>query len=643
MGPRGFGGPPPSEFNERLKEPLPKHIKEIPNYLKRVIGSFSKRLFYIIRLVFEAKKSLLILMVIMALFNGVSPVISAYISANLLNKIADAIALTNPLFQTVLSLLLPAMLLQFGYMFLTALLNSISNMITRTASEIVTNFVKCKIMNKAKAIDVASFDEPEFYERLENANREAGMRPIQVINSTFNIVSTFISAISFVIILSAVAWFAPLIVVFLSLPSAIITFSYRKKNFMYMRHRSKDRRQMNYYSDLLVNKDYATETRLFDLSDTFIFNFNKVFKQYFGGIKKLIVNESIWNIIISLITTAVNCALFFYIAYCVTTNNGQIGDYSLYTGALTSIASCVASLVATTSTIYEGTLFIDNMIVFMDEEKHIVPSIDPPRKISKSCGHTIEFDNVSFRYPGTSKDVIKNISFTINAGESVVLVGLNGAGKSTILKLLTRLYDVTDGRILLDGYDIREYDTKELYSIFGAIFQNFGKYAFTVAENIAFGNVKQELNQTLVESSAKMSSADGFIERMPKKYNTPLMRVFEADGIEPSIGQWQKLSVARAFYSDSDILILDEPTASLDAIAEQEIFSQFEKLREGKTAFFVSHRLSSATLADKILVIDNGNLVECGNHNELIKQKGVYHKLFTTQANRYISENDALK
>lgn len=637
MGP-GFMGPPPGAMNEKLKEPLPKRIRDVPGYLKRVSHSFFSRLLYVIKLVWEAKKSLLIMMIVVAAFNGVSPVFSAYISANLLNRVADVLALNAPTLEKIISILLPAMVLQFGYMFLVSLINSVSNMITRISGEVVTNNVKCKIMNKAKEIDVASFDLPEFYEKFENASREAGMRPIQVVRSTFSIVSTLISAISFIVILAAVAWFAPLVVILLSLPSAIITFWYRKKNFRYMRHHSKERRQMAYYSDMLVNKDMVKELRLFGLSDTFIVNYNKVFKKYFTGLKNLIVHENVWSIIISLVSTSVNCALFFFIAYTVTNGSGQIGDYSLYTGALTSIAGCVASLVSTTSSIYEGTLFIDNMIVFMNEKRQITPTLSPARPVERHVGHTIEFQNVSFRYPGTNRDVLKNVSFSVEAGDTVVLVGLNGAGKTTLLKLLTRLYDPTDGCILLDGRDIREYNTDELYAMFGAIFQDFGKYAFTVNENICFGEITKPIDYEAIKASARASSADEFISHLPHGYETPLMRVFEQDGIEPSIGQWQKLAIARAFYSDSDVLILDEPTASLDAIAEQEIFNQFDLLRKDKTTFFVSHRLSSATMATKILVLDRGTLVEEGTHRELMEKEGIYHKLFTTQANRYIAE-----
>ncbi|MBO4217492.1 MAG: ABC transporter ATP-binding protein, partial [Clostridia bacterium] len=328
------------------------------------------------------------------------------------------------------------------------------------------------------------------------------------------------------------------------------------------------------------------------------------------------------------------------IAKGVFTGAYEIGNYSLYTDALTSISNCVNNFISYTSTIYEGTLFINNMITFMDEKPTIVPSLEKPRDVKRHCGHSFVFENVSFRYPGGSRDVIKNLNMTINAGDTVVLVGLNGAGKTTLIKLLTRLYDPTEGRILLDGCDIKEYDVKQLYAMFGIIFQDFGKYAVSVRENIEFGDINKKPDEKDITSAAFHSNADSFIDKLPDKYDTPLMRYFEENGTELSIGQWQKLAIARAFFSDSDVLILDEPTASLDPMAEQEIFNQFDELREDKTTVFVSHRLSSATTADKIAVIEGGELVEFGSHEELMALRGKYYLLFSTQAKRYIEGQD---
>ena len=628
-----MGGPPP-QMKERQKEPLPKHFNEIAPYIKKVWGGFFKRLFYIYKLVWETRPWILFVMLAIAVFEGIMPIVGALISKDLLNAIVDGV--TNKAengFNAIMYLLI----LQFAYIFATRLVSSVSNMINRIASELVTNHIKLKICTKAKDVDLKSFDMPEFYERLENANREAGGRPLQILSSTLSMMSTVISMVSFIVLLWAVAPIAPFIIAVTAIPSAVVNFKYRRKNVMYMRWHSKERRQMTYYSDVLVNKDMVKEVRLFGLTETFLDKYKKVFEKYFGGMKKLIYKENALNMCVTVFNVAVNCGMFVWIAYMVMQGDMTVGDYSLYTGALNTISSGIVSLISTTASIYEGTLFIDNMILFMNEKKTITPLLAEPAHIKKHTEHEIRLENVSFRYPGMTHDVLHDINLTIRSGESIVLVGLNGAGKTTLIKLLTRLYDPTGGVILLDGRDIREYDVRELYSLFGIIFQDFGKYAVSVEENIAFGDVSKPIDEANIKRAAHSSNADVFVEKLDKQYDTPLMRYFETEGKELSVGQWQKIAVARAFYGDSDILILDEPTASLDAMAEQEIFNQFEELRKGKLTVFVSHRLSSAVNASQIVVISNGTIIEKGNHNELIKRGGVYHDLFYTQAERYIA------
>ena len=431
--------------------------------------------------------------------------------------------------------------------------------------------------------------------------------------------------------------------ILVSLPTAVVNFTYRHKTYLYMRRRSKDRRQMTYYSDLMVNKDMVKEIRMYDLADSFKERYNSVFARYYAGLRSLILRESIWQITLTLVSSVVNCVFFALIAMKVFDGTIRIGDYSYFTGALTSISSTVSSLIAVSASVYEGTLFIDNLISFMKEKPTVVPLTDTPLPVEMGKPHTIEFENVSFAYPGTDRLVLKNINLKFRPGETVVLVGLNGAGKTTFIKLLTRLYDPTEGRILLDGKDLREYDTKELYRMFGIIFQDFGKYAVSVSDNIHFGDIHREKTEEKIKDAAESSDAAEFISHLPDGYDTALMRYFEPDGIELSIGQWQKLAIARAFYSTSDILILDEPTASLDPMAEQEIFNQFDRLREDKTTIFVSHRLSSATIASKIVVLEYGELVEEGTHRELMEKHGRYYKLFSTQAQRYLDQENPQK
>lgn len=641
----GPGGPPPGMHAalDKLREPKPKNIKEVPGYVYRVVSKFFYRLFYIFSLVWETKPFILFSLLILSVILGVLPVVSAKISANVLNSLAKDYELASLGLgdQTqMLSDIMRLLIWQFAVIFATSIFNHIKAYITRIAGELVANHVNIKIMKKAKTVDLASFDSPEFYEKLENASREAGNRPLQILSSTFTIASAVISMVSFVVILWAISPVAPWIIIAVSIPSAIINFVYRRKTVQFMRHRSKDRRQLAYYKDLMTNKDMVKELRLFNLSDNFIERYQKIFKSYFKGMRRIFFTEHMWNIAVAVLSSTVNCLLFVFIANGVISGNTPVGNYSLYTGALSSIAGGVSTFISATATIYEGTLFIDNLITFMKEKNTVVPTLAEPIEPQRHIAHKIELQNVSFKYPGTDRYIIKNMSVTFEPGETVVLVGLNGAGKTTLIKLITRLYDPTEGVILLDGRDIREYDTKALYSIYGIIFQDFGKYAVSVKENIAFSDIENPIDDERVQKAASESDAADFISSLPNGYDTALMRFFEEKGIELSIGQWQKLSVARAFYSNSDILILDEPTASLDALAEQEIYDQFDSLRKDKTTVFVSHRLSSATTADKILVLENGNIIEQGNHRELMAQRGRYYELFSTQAARYIADSE---
>ncbi len=629
-------GGPDNSVLDQYRVPRPKNIKDVPRFLKEVIGSFSKRMLYILKLVWEASPGILFLMAFMSVFNGVMPVVGSLIGKELLNRLAQAYGGQLTTFRVIWTLLV----FQFAYLLLNNLVNRLDATIIRISGELVTNHIKLKIMNKAKEVDLASCDSPEFYAKMENANREAGNRPIQVLRATFSIASAIISIVSFIIVLAAVGFLPVLLVIVVAIPSTIINFVYRRKNHNYVFRRSKDRRQMSYYSDVIVNKDMVKEIRMLDLADNFIDRYSQVFKRYFKGLKKLIVEEFLWNVGATLLSTAVNCVLFVLIARGVFEGKYEIGYFSLYTGALNSIASGIATLITTTASIYEGTLFINNMIAFMEEEPTVKPILDEPRSIERGIGHVIEFRDVSFHYPGIDRNVINHVDLTIHAGETIVIVGLNGAGKTTLIKLLTRLYDPTEGMILLDGHDIREYDLKELYDLFGIVFQDYGKYAVSVRDNIAFGEVNSEITDDRIAGAAAASNATDFINALPDKFNTPLMRYFEDNGIELSIGQWQKLAIARAFYSKSDILILDEPTASLDPMAEQEIFNQFDELRSDKTSIFVSHRLSSATTADRIIVLQDGRIVESGNHSQLMNRKGEYYTLFSTQAKRYLTPVD---
>ena len=628
---------------EHKKVDPPKNFRDVFRYLRELFGGFFKRFFYVVTLVWSSGKWILFLLSFIALFQGVTPIIGSLISSSVLNELQKVVASgalpasdfwTSPVFFLLIFL--------FSYRLLLRIVNSISSALNRIAGEKVVQQVKTRIMEKSKNLDLASFDDASFYERMENANREAGHRPLTILSETFGLVSSAIELVSYLVVLFSVPglWYAAPVVIAVSIPSAIVNYIYRNKHFRYMRWRSKERRQMNYYSNLLVDKDRVKEVRMFDLSDLFIGRFQEVFRTYYNGLRRLIVHESVLHIVIGVIAVATNFTFFVLIALQVFTGKIMIGDYTLYTGAILSVSNCITSLINKSGSIYEGTLFIDNLIAFIKEPCTVVPRREDPLPVSRGVGHRFEFIHVSFRYPGTERYVLRDLNFVIEPGQTMVLVGLNGAGKTTLIKLLTRLYDPTEGQILLDGKDLRDYDLKSLYGMFGIIFQDFGKYAETVEENIRFGDIHRKKDFDRVVEAAEQSAAKEYIDALPDRFQTPLMRIFEENGLELSIGQWQKIAIARAFYSDSDVLILDEPTASLDPMAEQEIFNQFDRLREEKTTIFVSHRLSSATVADTVLVLENGAVEEMGSHKELMARKGKYYTLFSTQAERYLTQEE---
>lgn len=632
-----------SGYKSDRNTPSPKgaaeHRKNIFTNTKR----FASRLFYILRLVWESSPKILIAMCALCILDGILPVVGAYITKYLINGIAALLnigasssgSISENLFGTLNPIVI-LLCIYVVYLFLKRVLGKINGMVTAIAGERVVNHIKLMIIGKAKTIDQRSFDDPAFYERLENANKEAGMRPIHILTSTFNVISALISVCSFIVVLATLSPFAPLIIILASVPGAIVNYYFKNRNFKYLRRHSKERRQMNYYSSLMTNKDRASEIKILGLGDTFTEKYNSAFHSYYKGLRGIIIKECLMQLLVSAVYVLSVGVLFGFVAYNVVFYGGEIGDWSLYTGALNSITSYVSTIVTATATIYEGTLFIENMLDFMNEKVTVVSALEQPRIPKRGIPHTIEFRGVSFRYPGTDVDVIKNINLTLKTDESIVLVGLNGAGKSTLLKLLMRLYDPTEGVIYLDGYDIREYDTAKLYDMYGIIFQDFGKYADTAEENIRFGDVRASHSRDDTRIASENGNAHEFITKLPLGYDTPLTRMFEESGIELSGGQWQKLSVARAFYKSSDILIMDEPTASLDPIAEQDVFNRFTVLSQGKISVFVSHRLSGATTAGKIIVLENGEVVESGTHEQLMQLGGKYHFLFTTQASRYI-------
>lgn len=607
------------------------------NFFQKAVYSVNK-VFYVYSLIWETNKWMMLVFGLIVIITGLQPIASVWLGKKVIGALADSIKTG---FQEELARqLILFSCLSFGLTLFMRLASTLNSALSRLMGDVLAKNIKIKIVKKANVIDMASFDDAEFYSKMENANNEAGSRPISIMNNSYQLISSFISIISFITVVAAYNRLFAVLLLVSSIPVGYISMYIRGRNFRLHVRQSIDRRKMSYYSSLVTNRYTVTEVKLYDMSDLLIRKYNEAFDNAYRqtkALQKLTIRWTWFGGLCSLATLA-----WVYIDIGISTLKGIISleNFSFYTGAATSIERAVVNITSTVSRIYEGSLFIDNLKEYLEQEITIKASVEPPKKVQRNRKHRIEFQNVSFSYPGTGKKVLDDVSFVIEEGQTIALVGQNGAGKTTLLKLLLRLYDPIEGKILLDGNDIKEYDPFELYKLYSVVFQDFGKLALTVRENIALGNLESIDDLVGIKNAARSGSADLFIEKLVNGYDTELTRQFDRNGMELSVGQWQKIAVARAFFRNGEILIFDEPSASMDAEAEFLLFKQLEEMRGDKTAVFVSHRLSSATISQKILFLENGKLVESGTHAELMHENGSYSRLFNMQAERYVMDSD---
>lgn len=605
------------------------------NFFQKAVYSINKVL-YVYSLIWETNKWIMLAFAGIVLFTGLQPVASVWLGKKVIGILAES--MSGGFKEEAARLLILYSCLYFGLTLATRLANTFNSALSRLMGDVLARNIKIKIMKKAGEIDMACFDDAEFYSKMENANNEAGNRPISIMNSSYQLISSIISIISFVTVVATYNRLFAALLLISSIPVGYISMYIRGRNYRLHVRQSVERRKMSYYSSLVTNRYTVMEVKLYDMCDLLIEKYKEEFESAYKqtkALQKLIIKWTCFGSLCSLVTLA-----WVYIDMGISTLKGIISleNFSFFTGAATNIERSVVNITSTVSGIYEGSLFIDNLKEFLEQEITIKPAVEPPKRVKINQKHRIEFQNVSFSYPGTDKKVLDDLSFVIEEGQTVALVGHNGAGKTTLLKLLLRLYDPTEGKILLDGTDIREYDPYDLYKLYSVVFQDFGKLAFSIRENIALGNLDNINDLLAIKNAAKSSNADEFIEKLENGYDTELTRQFDRNGLELSVGQWQKIAVARAFFRNGEILIFDEPSASMDAEAEYNLFKQLEEMKEEKTAIFVSHRLSSATISQKVLFLENGKLVEMGTHEQLMENGGPYSRLFTMQAKRYIAD-----
>ncbi len=495
-----------------------------------------------------------------------------------------------------------------------------------------TRHVSIEVMRHASQLDLQAYEDPVFYDRLERARVQATDRlgMIQSLGRLFQQVLTT------VVLSAAILFYSPwllLLLIACLIPAFLGESHFAFLNYAKNYRQTPVKRELDYLRQVGGSKEAAKELKLFGLADfltgRFIMLSNKIFDE-----NLVLFRRRLWAVsMLSMVSTGGYYGCYVWVIYETAIGAFSIGTLSFLTQSIINASNNISQIFSTLSSIADQALFLTDLLAFFEmrptvtSKPHALPA---PRPIVDG----FEFQDVSFVYPGTERRVLEHLNFRLEPGERIALIGQNGQGKTTIVKLITRLYDPTAGRVLLDGADLRDYDIEDLCKEIGVIFQDFMRYEMTARENIAVGRIEYLPDLPRIEAAAEKSLADGVIQRLAKGYDQMLGRRFEG-GVDLSGGEWQKLALARAYLRESQVLILDEPTAALDARAEYEVFARFNELTEGKMALFISHRFSTVRMAERIIVLENGAIAEEGSHERLVARGGRYAEMFELQASSY--------
>lgn len=489
------------------------------------------------------------------------------------------------------------------------------------------------VLGKLSSLDVQYFEDSQFRNLMERAKESLAFRPQNLIGS---IMFGFQSLVQFTIAFGAIVhlnWYFVVLIIVVTIPEFINQSIQSKFTWNIWGANTSLRKRFDYLNRVLVGPREAKEVRIFRLAKSFLKELKDIQEKFYVDNKKLAIRGYKTGLMFNGLSTLVFVGIEIYVIMQALAKRVTVGDISFYTGTVSNFQNGLGGFLRNLNNVFDDSLYVKSMFEVLDASP-IVKISDHPVKVDLEKAPVIEFRNVSFSYPGSEIKILKDFSLTINPGEKIAFVGENGVGKSTVIKLLVRFYDVSEGEILINGVNIKDVDLDKWYDNIGVLFQDFNRYDHTVKENVHFGKVSQEADLQKIITASMAAGAHSFINQYEKGYETMLGKVFEG-GVEPSGGQWQKLALARAFFRNAPVLVLDEPTASIDAKAESEIFSKVEKLSKNKTVVIISHRFSTVRNADKIYVVDEGRIKEFGTHDQLMKIDGQYAKLFKLQAKGY--------
>ena len=511
-------------------------------------------------------------------------------------------------------------------------LGRVVSLLDSLLSERVTNASSIRLMEHAATLDLEDFEDAEFQDQLERARRQTSGR-MTLMSQLFGQAQDIVTVISFAAGLIFYApWLIALLIVAL-VPVFLGEVHFNAQSYSLAHVRTPERRELDYLRQTAASAETAKEVKIFGLNGFLIDRYRRLADNFYAANRSLAIRRAGWGGVFTSIGTVGYYLAYAYIAWRTLAGEFTIGDLTFLAGSFRRLRSLLEGLLTGFSMTAGQALYLDDLFSFFN----VKPEIESPEKplpFPRRIRQGFVFDNVGFIYPGAERWAVRNLSFMLKAGEVLALVGENGAGKTTLVKLLARLYDPDEGRILLDGHDLRDYDLDELRRNMGVIFQDFVRYNLTAADNIAVGRIDARGERGRIEEAADRSLADDVIKKLPAGYEQMIGKRFK-DGVDLSGGEWQKIAIARAYMRDAEVLILDEPTAALDARSEFEVFQRFKELSEGKTAIIISHRFSSVRMADRILVLADGKVEASGTHEELIRQSGRYAELFELQAAGY--------
>lgn len=598
---------------------------------EKVITAFTS-LPRVLKLVWDVQPVFTVTLAALYIAQGFLPALTAWVSKLLIDGVVLAIREGGTNGSTVFVIWL--VVAQFGVQGVSSLFQTFSNIVQQLLQEKVSYSVQLMVMEKANTLDLAFFEDARFYDSLQQAQREAASRPISMISQTFGLGRTIVTLLSMIVVLTHLAWWIAILALIAPIPAFFANVKYGWWGYQMMRRQSPLRREMAYYNDLLTTDNYNKEVKLFTLGDFFIGLYRRLAGQFYNEARAVILPRYMASFWWGLASLLANGLVYLYVALQAVARVITLGDLTFYTQAALSLGTSFQGLLTGISSTYENNLFVNTLFEFLEYQPAIVSPHDGLKP--EGTGMTIEFRHVTFTYPGRTEQgpALRDLSFTVHPGEAIALVGRNGAGKTTIVKLLTRLYDPDEGQILVNGHDIKEYDLAALRAQIGVIFQDYVTYFLTAGRNIGVGRIDAIDDHEGVRVAASKSGASAVIDKLPNAYDTMLGKWFD-QGQQLSGGEWQKIALARAFMRDAQVLILDEPTSSLDPQAEYEVFARFRELTTGKSAIFISHRFSTVRLANRIIVLENGGVLEEGTHAELLAQGGRYAELFSLQAEAY--------